>query len=281
MRIATLHTFPKNVIAAAIAAAMSTSAHAVTFLWSTGNFDVSGVPGVLVPPDTLGIASGGTKYLNAGFANQSTVTATDTIYVFNGSTLTNDGTYDLHGDVNLANAYGGYFVNGATGVLRKSDGVGVSDVNLTFTNDGGTIEAQTGTIRFGYGNAVFNDGSRFQGAGQIVVSSNASFSGSIGTSGNLFLTAGTLTGATTGGAVLGGDAHWSGGSLAGIWTVGAGRTLDARSGAVKYVNATLSNQGTIAATDDVFVYGGMRSPTEASTTFRETSTSGILTVAAS
>ena len=236
----------------------SMPAAAASYVWSGSPqfYSATGYPAALGASDSLAINAGPTKYLDLNLGNAGAISAADTLTLWGGTTLTNGGLYDLLADVDLSNAYGGNFVNNASGTLRKSGGTGTSNVNLGFTNNGGVIEVQTGTLNFNSGAATFNDGTRFSGAGQAVVSNNASFNDGFTTAGNLLLTGGTSTGGGAGGALMNGNVAWTGGFLAGTWTVSAGNTLSVQSGAAKYVNASLTNQGTIAATDTLYLWAG-------------------------
>jgi hypothetical protein len=200
---------------------------------------------------TLALQGGGYKYLNATLQNQGLIAATDHLYFTNGNTLANTGVFDLQGDVGFYDGgYNGYFAN--SGTLRKSAGVGTSYVSIAGFSNSGVIDVASGSIEFNTG-AVFNDGSQFKGLGTVVVSNGASFNGGFGTEGNLRLVGGTFTGS---GAVIGGDTVWSGGQLNGGWTLQAGRTLWVTPGAYKYLNASLANQGTVAAADHLYFQNG-------------------------
>lgn len=141
--------FNLSLLAGALAVALSPVVHATNYNWSGGSFSfVNPAPNPLTMPDTLSIITGSNKYLNVNFSNQSTIAATDDLYFYGGNTLTNNGVYDMHGDVGLYNANGGgNFVN--TGTLRKSIGTGTSNVTPSFTNTAaGKVVVNTGTINF-------------------------------------------------------------------------------------------------------------------------------------
>ncbi len=208
---------------------------------------------------TLTLAGGGTKYTTASLVNKGTVAAQETLYMQYGSPISNQGLYDLQGDVGLQDGYaGGVFNN--SGTLRKSAGTGSSSIGsgIAFSNTG-VIEAQTGTISFDGGNAAFYAGTQFTGAGQVAVTSNASFIGVYTTNSNLTLSNGTFTGGDGSAgskAVVNGNTTWTGGSMAGNWEVAAGRTLAVAGGGSKYLIGTVTNQGAVLATDNLyFQYG--------------------------
>ncbi len=203
--------------------------------------------------------SGAGKILNGSLSNQGTIAAQDNLYFQYNNPLNNQGLVDLQADVALLNSYaGGTFSN--SGTLRKSAGLGTSSIGsgITFVNNG-TVAAQTGTISFDSGAATFNDGTQFTGAGQVVVNSNAVFLGGFSTNNNLSLVAGTYTGGDgsvgnpTSQGVMNGNVNWSGGTLTGSWRVSNGKTLTIQnSGSTKLLNGSLSNQGTIAAQDNLY-----------------------------
>jgi|CXWL01.1.fsa_nt_gi hypothetical protein len=216
--------------------------------WTSGRLDGTWE---VAAGKTLSINIGSTKYVNGTVTNKGTIGATDDLYFLNGNTLANQALYDFRGDVGIHDGgYNGSFVN--TGTLRKSVGAGTSHVSINGFSNSGVIEAQTGTINFN-GGVVFNTGSQFAGAGQVVVSNGASFNGGFSTAGNLSLTAGAFTGAA---AQVNGDVMWTGGRLDGTWEITAGKTLSINAGGGKYVNGTVTNKGTLGATDDLYFLNG-------------------------
>ena len=228
-----------------------------SYTWSVGTF-ASGVtaPNPLAANDTLNIVTGGFKFLNSTvFTNAGEVkwSATDGLYMQNGAGVVNNGRWDSTTDHTLVNNGGGNlsFVN--NGTFRKSGGAGSTTISngVGFVNNG-TIDAQTGSIRF-IGGSVFNNGSVFTGAGSVVAAGNNTFNGSF-TSANLVLESGIHRG---GAAVVGGVAKWTGGTLAGSWTVAAGQTLEGQSGTFKFIDGAITvvtNQGTLAWNTSNFLY---------------------------
>ncbi len=224
--------------------------------WTTGTFSGSWE---VAAGQTLTLLSGNYKYLNASLANKGTMAALDTLYFTNGNTLTNSGLYDMQGDVGLADgSYSGSFVN--NGVFRKSGGVGSSSINGAAFVNNGEINAQTGSIAFQAGSFMFNNGTQFSGAGQVVLSGNATFVGAYTTASNLSLASG---GTFTGGdgsagskATINGNTRWTTGTLAGQWEVAATRTLTLQSGNYKYLSGSLDNKGSIAALDTLYLQNG-------------------------
>ena len=113
------------------------------------------------------------------------------------------------------------------GTLRAAAGHTLTMGGIDFVNTGGTLDAEGGAaLLYSGGTARFLDGTLFTGAGVNRVVSNASFAGAF-TSANLELANGTFSGD---GAVLKGDVRFTGGVLAGTWTVAAGQVLHGSDG---------------------------------------------------
>jgi hypothetical protein len=223
--------------------------------WQSGSLTGSWAVG---PTSTLAVVSGGTKYVNGSLANNGTIVATDDLYLQNGNTLTNQGSYLAAGDVGLYDGgYNGSFVN--HGVFEKTSGTGTTYVAITGFQNDGIVKADSGTINFSAG-ALFNAGSQFTGAGQVVVSNGANFRGGFSAGGQLNLAGGNLAGgdgsAGSNGTLAAGSAAWTGGSLTGNWQVGAGTTLNVAGGSTKYVNGAVANNGHVTATDDIYLQNG-------------------------
>ena len=219
--------------------------------WSSGYFsDAAGLPNPLAAGDLLSVLPGGSKYLNVNFSNLGTVRQSDNLYLFGYSATQSSGTWELLADIGLGNGgYSNTFAN--SGTLRKSGGSGVSVINgIGFTNSG-LIDVQTGSIDFASGLTTFNVGTQFIGAGRAVVSNHASFNGAFSAS-NLELRSGTFSG---GAAEITGSVDWTGGSLAGSWTVASGQTLNIQSGSSKFMAAALTNAGQIRAKDELYLFG--------------------------
>ncbi|MEO8166667.1 MAG: T9SS type A sorting domain-containing protein [bacterium] len=75
--------------------------------------------------------------------------------------LRNEGLFEVVSDADFSGESfsGGTLLNTSTGVFRKSGGIDITSFNLwwIFQNDGGTIEAQSGTLRFDC-NGTFTNG---------------------------------------------------------------------------------------------------------------------------
>lgn len=248
MKLQTRCSFPLTAVAAALSISFVLPASAANYTWASGAFTNTGIPPSLLAADTLFVVPGTpTKLLNVSVSNAGAIVATDMMALANTQTLTNDGLYDLRADVGLGNVLGGTFVN--NGSFVKSVGSGTSYVDPTFVNGAtGIVEVRTGTIEFRHGDASFASGTQFTGAGTVIVSNSASFSGAFTTANNLRLTGGSLTGVV---AQMDGDTSWAGGAMIGDWTVGAGTTLTVESGFAKSLYAELDNKGTIAANGTV------------------------------
>ena len=177
--------------------ALSTPAFTVDYDFSTGTYD----PGVTAPEplvagQVLQINVGGLKFFSTStFTNQSGLVNwnADSLYMQSGALINNQSTWDAKGDNALVYNGGALPTFNNSGTLQKSGGLGATTIgSIAFVNSG-SIDAQTGTINFAGGNATFNPGTQFTGAGATLVSGNATFNGAF-TSSNLALTAGTFTG---------------------------------------------------------------------------------------
>ena len=245
----TFRRTPAACAAALLMALVGPAAAASPFSWTSGNF-VPGTtaPSPLVAGDVLNIQGAGAKtFFNVSFNNLGTVnwqvTSSNILFTTNAN-VSNSGLWDAQGNASLES-------NGTSvslsniGILRKSAGAGITQIgNLPafgFTNSG-TIDAQTGVLRFSGGN-TFNSGTVFTGAGSVEVNSASAFNGAF-TSSNLNLGAGTQTGNL---AVLNGQAQWVGGTLAGTWAVAPTATLNLQFAAAKTLaGGTFTNNGTVA-----------------------------------
>lgn len=246
----------RHALAAAALLAMCATAPAQTYNWSGGTYSpgVTG-PGVLALGETLNILNGSFKYFDGNVGSFSNDAGTvnwsaDTLYLQNGATVANAALWNIGGDFLMVGNGGAAsaFVN--TGTLRKTAGAGFADfnANLPFVNNGGTIEAQVGTLRFG--NGRFNAGGVFTGAGRVSAAGVNTFAGAF-TSSNLWLDSGSHVG---NGALVNGLVRHAGGNLLGTWSVAAGQELRGVDGGFKYLDGTLVNQGTVAWNTTNFLY---------------------------
>jgi hypothetical protein len=243
----TRHAFHRSVIGAAALLALTPSAFATDYTFSSGTYTT---PNPINAGDVVDVIVGGAKYISSAVTNNGTINASDDLYFTNGNVITNNGLFDWSNDSSLLD--GGY--NGGlnnTGIFRKSGGTGTSYVSIIGFVSSGTIDVQSGAINFNAG-ATFNSGSQFTGAGQAVVSAGGSFNGAIASQ-NLVLAGGSFSG---GAAVLSGTTLWTGGTLNGGWTIASGQTLSAAAGSGKYVNGAVTNSGHLNLTDSLYFENG-------------------------
>nr|WP_316641267.1 hypothetical protein [uncultured Roseateles sp.] len=250
----------RSLLASALFAALAPPAAATDFVFSSGLY----TPGVTAPQplllgDALQINAGGNKFFSGiSFSNLSgkvNWNTTDSLFLQSGALISNAGLWDARSDNALVNNGGATSTFNNSGIFRKSAGAGSSSVgSIAFINSG-TIDAQTGFIDFGGGNATFNAGTQFTGAGLTRITNNAVFNGAF-TAANLLLQGGTFTG---GAAQIGGAASLAGGVLTGGWTVAGGQTLLGVGGGNKFLSgAALTNQGSLLwqTTDSLFLQSG-------------------------
>jgi len=115
--------------------------------WSGGSMEGSGVTNA-----NGGLTLGGnnvhlsTRTLNN--AGTATWTAGD-IGLNNGATINNSGTWDVQTDSYLTNLDGSLSIFNNSGVFQKTAGTGSTMVSIDFDNSG-SVDAQVGSLRFGY-----------------------------------------------------------------------------------------------------------------------------------
>ena len=244
---------PLALASALCLAAALPAAQAATFVWSSGNF----VPGVTAPDPLTGgnvlqINSGASKTFNGlGLTNQGTVTwNADTLGGISSAVVNNQGLWNIRSDTDtFVWIAGGQPTFNNTATLRKSAGALSSLGNWKFVNTGGVLEAQVGTLSFNGGDPVFNDDSKFIGAGNVSINTAASFNGSL-VSDSLVIASGSATGTgarLTAGFAGAGLLRWTGGQLAGDWEIASGQSLAGLAGGAKQLLANpLTNNGTFA-----------------------------------
>ena len=201
---------------------------------------------------TLAARDGGFKYVDGAatvLTNKGTIdwATGNALYMQNGGQLVNRGLFLASESTTLYYNGGAAtaFVNQADGTIRAAAGKTLTIANAGLVNNGGTLDASAGgSIVYNGGNVVFNDGTKFTGAGLNRVVNNAAFNGRF-EAGNLVLENGVFQGTA---AVVNGNASFAGGALSGSWEVATGHTLTARDGGFKYIDGAatvLTNKGTI------------------------------------
>lgn len=196
---------------------------------------------------TLNVGTGGFKYIDGSVVNNGTVNwnTGNLWYLQNGASVTNHSLVSASQSASFIHNGGAAtsFVNAATGTLRAEAGRTLSlGAGLGFVNNGGVLDAQAGaSIAIGGGAQL--SGGTYSGAGSVTVAGNNSFGGLLDT-GNIVITGGTQTASA---AVLNGAMRWTGGALAGDWTLNPASTMTVEAGAFKYLNGgSFTNGGTVA-----------------------------------
>ena len=207
-------------LSGAAMATVAPAAHATVYVFSSGNYN----PGVTSPNplgagDVLQIIAGSTKFFTSvAFVNNGQVDWSDSFYLQSGGSIANNGLFNALGDNTIIYNGGSTTVFNNTGTFRKSGGLGATTIGgIAFVNSG-VIDAQTGTISFAGGDATFNAGTSFIGAGINAINNNAVFNGAFSSS-NLDFNNGFFTG---NGAQLTGTADFTGGNFTGDWTIANG-----------------------------------------------------------
>lgn len=173
-------------------------------VWYSGEIDGNGIESnntVIIPEGALLILDTdplspethrlyeGTTLINNGTVRH---TGSSNLGIRGLGGVINNSLYDIRSDADFSGESfsGGYFMN--KGIFRKSAGSGVSSINLwwVFTNDGGTIDIQSGIFDFQC-NATFIDGNY-----------NASTGATLSFSSHTQTIIGTLSGSPTGDILL-------------------------------------------------------------------------------
>jgi hypothetical protein len=127
------------------------------------------------------------------------------------TSVVNFGEWRLLGDDPLSPYAGLPYTFNNCALFQKDASQGTSVVSMQFVDNNGTVDVETGVINFASGNVQFNN-TKFIGAGQVLVSSNAYFNNISSNTANLVLANGTFT---TGSAGLNGQVLWTGGQMSG------------------------------------------------------------------
>jgi hypothetical protein len=167
--------------------------------------------------------------------------------------LRNSGTFAAAGDFTL---FGNRLVN--RGTFSKSGGSGNFRMDVLLDNDGGTLDAGSGNILYRNPGNVFQNGTRFSGAGQNILQQHGTFIDEV-QSANLVLAA-TAYGKDSGngkGAVAHGTIVWEQGSLEGTWAIADDGVLHARGAGGQSMNgARTTVQGRLIAEAPLALGGG-------------------------
>lgn len=203
------------------------------FQWSRGTFTGGGILSIpngsllrlvpdLVNPQNQALY-GGTTLLNFGTIKQE---SNNSLSIRDNSVVDNRSLFDVttNSDFTGGTGSGGTFIN--TGTFRKSGGTDVSSFNTwwDFQNQGGTIDAQSGSIHF-IGPGTFD-------GGNYIASNNAAID--FRSSTQIFK--GTLTGAPVGSVSLSGST---------INIDSAGATLDFQGTGIQFSNGVITGGGTL------------------------------------
>lgn len=253
---------------ALLSAALATStAHAVDYTWSSGNYSANGLPNPLLAGDVVNAVGTAAKAIStdttiAGILNWRSSARID---IASTGGLRIEGLLDIGVD-GTRFTYGGGSSLENLGRIVKSAGSGEFLFSAPFTNrSNAVLDAASGSIRYTAGGTL-EDGSIFQGLGRHVFEGSNTSSGTfkfggslIAPTNNVQLASGIFQALGGRVAVLQTDLFWTGGALSGEWSNPAGRTLTAGAGGAKQIANSLSNQGRVlwASGDDlVFSLGG-------------------------
>ena len=211
--------------------------------WTGGN--IGG--GLAVAPGALLAVSGpGIMYLSGSLTNAGTVAISGRLQLEgDGVTLANQsqGSVELQGDVGIFNGgYSGQQIVNA-GNLHKSSGSGLSAIAGIAVLNGGTLEAQSGTLDLQGGGTLAGGCMASRGAavtfssGSFVLTPSAVFGlcGFVGVAGGTPSFEGTLTTAMA----------WSGGTIAGDWAIGGVGSLTVNGMGTVSLTGSLINAGTL------------------------------------
>ena len=170
--------------------------------------------------------------------------------MYDNTILSNQGTYQFAADSNIlyGSAAPNSFVNTAAGIVKKTASTGTSSIEVPFDNQGGTVDAESGTLNATDGGT--NTGGTYIANGTGVVDltggKSPTFTGTYtgSGSGRVQLASGTLA-IGTGGATFNfpsGLFVFSGGTLTGTLTNASTGFITVSGGTL---GGTLNNQGTI------------------------------------
>ena len=171
------------------------------------------------------------------------VTGSGDLVLNGGSAFNNGGLLQFTSDADIVATVGGGLLSN-TGTFRKSAGSGATTIAdpVVLTSSGG-FDVLTGRLEFASSSNTFNGGTSFTGPGGHLVMGDSTFGGTIFSNG-LTLQSGTFSGA----ASFTGTTTWTGGTMAGAFTVPASATLNLSGPNAKTISgaaASLTNAGAL------------------------------------
>jgi len=229
-----------------------------SFLWTVGT--VGGV-GTLETHGSTEISGASAKQIDGSVRNHGStvIRGTSSLRGSTGAVYENTvgAWFDLDGDGTPLNSItaGTQPVFSNAGAFRKTSGAGTSIVDFVFNNSG-TVDAQTGTIRFDRGGQL---GGTYTGAGVNSLSSGTFDLADrtvVVSSGTLKLTgSGKIVG--SGGWISGSTFVWESGSIEGTVGIDTASAAEISGSSAKNLAAssTVRNKGTIVVVGSSFIYG--------------------------
>jgi RHS repeat-associated protein len=209
-------------------------------------------------------SGGGSFNLGGTLSNSGTIVqqGTGSVEMFDNVILSNQGTYQFAADSSIlfGNAPPNSFVNTASGLVEKTAGAGTSSIAVPFDNQGGTVDAESGTLQATRGGTSTGGTYTANGSGVVDLTggSNPTFTGTYtgSGSGRVQLASGTLTigsGGATFNFTTNGLFVFFGGTLTGALTNANTGFLTVTGGTL---SGTLNNQGTITQTGGPLTLNG-------------------------
>ncbi len=158
------------------------------FQWSSGNINcnsgdtLTNTGSITVKGSTLVQFGTGSDYVGGGtLVNKGLILETGPagLEVGNGATVDNaaGGTFELPGDLGISAGFNGGSLTNA-GTLEKTAGTGTSTIAISFSNHGGAVLVQSGTLSLTATNSTSTGGSVTVAAGSLsIAASSSSFAG--------------------------------------------------------------------------------------------------------
>ena len=229
------------------------------FQWTGGTIGFYQQGAVFTNTGTVNISGDATKETDAVFTNQGTVTQSGAgqfnVGDYNsGGSFTNaaGAVYDLQSDANIGQS--GYPFNNV-GLFKKSGGTATSTLSVSFNNQGGTVEVDSGTLQLPVGQTSTSTGGTFNvAAGALLdLGDGQRFTGTFtgGGGGVVQFSQGALYGNNTTATILnfpGNTFQWTGGTIGsyqgGHLFTNLGTLNISGTGTVE-TDAVFTNQGTV------------------------------------